>query len=155
MKYMSADTRKNWGAAKTNYLANANFTKARAEKLIQLRRKLILECQRAGVGLLLGSDGPQVFNVPGFSVHHELKYLVDAGLTPYQALQTGTINVAKYLGKRDQGTIAQGKVSDFVVLGGNPLTDINQTKKVDGVMMGTKWLSSEFIQTQLKGLEKP
>jgi len=155
MKYMSAETRKNWGVAKTNYLTNANFTKARAERLIQLRRKLIFECQRSGVGLLLGSDGPQVFNVPGFSVHHELKYLVDAGLTPYQALQTGTINVSKYLGKRDQGTIAQGKASDFVVLGGNPLKDITQTRKIDGVMIGTKWLTADYIRAKLKGLEKP
>lgn len=154
MKYMSPDTRTSWGTAKNNYLNNPNYTRERALGLTTFRRKIILACQRDGVGLLLGSDGPQVFNVPGFSIHHELKYLVDAGLTPYQALQTGTVNVAKYLGKKDEGILAQGNVSDFVVLAGNPLSDIEQTKKIEGVMIGTKWLSQEFIQGELKKLEK-
>ena len=56
-------------------------------RLIALRKKLIYECNKNGVGLLLGSDAPQVFDVPGFSVHHELRYLVDAGLSPYDALE--------------------------------------------------------------------
>lgn len=154
MKYMTAQVRTNWANAKANYLGNPNFTADKANKLIQLRRKLILECQKANVGLLLGSDGPQVFNVPGFSIHHELRYLVDAGLTPYQALSTGTVNVAKYLNKKSEGTIANGNVSDFVVLNANPLTDINNTRKVEGVMIGTKWLSQEFITGELKKLEK-
>jgi imidazolonepropionase-like amidohydrolase len=154
MKYMTSQVRTNWSAAKANYLSNPNFTPEKANKLIQLRRKLIQECQRANVGLLLGSDGPQVFNVPGFSIHHELKYLVDAGLTPYEALRTGTVNVAAYLGKRDEGTVGQGQKSDFVLLGGNPLEDITQTKNIEGVMMGTKWLSAEHIRAELKKLEK-
>jgi imidazolonepropionase-like amidohydrolase len=154
MKYMTSEVRTNWSTAKANYLSNPNFTPEKANKLIQLRRKLIQECQRANVGLLLGSDGPQVFNVPGFSIHHELKYLVDAGLTPYEALRTGTVNVAAYLGKRDEGTVGQGQKSDFVLLGGNPLEDIAQTKNIEGVMIGTKWLSAEHISAELKRLEK-
>jgi imidazolonepropionase-like amidohydrolase len=154
MKYMSQQVRTSWSNAKSNYLANPNFTAEKANRLIQLRRKLIAECQKANVGLLLGSDGPQVFNVPGYSIHHELKYLVDAGLTPYQALRTGTVNVAKYLNKKNEGTIANGNASDFVMLNANPLTDINNTKKVEGVMIGTKWLSQEFIAGELKKLEK-
>jgi imidazolonepropionase-like amidohydrolase len=154
IKYMTQQVRTNWANAKTNYLGNPNFSADKANKLIELRRKLILECQKANVGLLLGSDGPQVFNVPGFSIHHELKYLVDAGLTPYQALRTGTVNVANYLGKKNEGTITKGNAADFVVLAGNPLTDINQTNRVEGVMIGKKWLSPEFISTELKKLEK-
>jgi imidazolonepropionase-like amidohydrolase len=154
MKYMSQQVRTSWSNAKSNYLGNPNFTAEKANRLIQLRRKLIAECQKANVGLLLGSDGPQVFNVPGYSIHHELKYLVDAGLTPYQALRTGTVNVAKYLNKKNEGTIANGNASDFVMLNANPLTDINNTKKVEGVMIGTKWLSQEFITAELKKQEK-
>ena len=154
MKYMSAQVRTNWTNAKNNYLSNPKFTADKANKLIQLRRKLILECQRANVGLLLGSDGPQVFNVPGFSIHHELKYLVDAGLTPYEALRTGTVNVANYLGKKNEGTIAKGNASDFALLSGNPLSDINQTRNVEGVMIGKNWLGREYIQGELKKLEK-
>jgi imidazolonepropionase-like amidohydrolase len=154
MKYMSPQTRTSWANAKANYLSNPNFSADKATKLIQLRRKMILECQKANAGLLLGSDGPQVFNVPGFSIHHELRYLVDAGLTPFQALRTGTVGVAIYLGKKDTGTIAQGNAADFVLLGGNPLRDITQTQAIEGVMIGTKWLSADYIRAELKKLEK-
>ena len=154
MKYMKPQEIENWVKAKTGYMTNPNFSKERAEKLVQIRRKLIHECQKNGVQLLLGSDAPQVFNVPGFSIHHEMKYMVDAGLTPYETLKTGTVNVASYLGKTDSGVIKVGNVSDLVLLNGNPLTDINQTRAIEGVMMGTNWLSKNYIQNELKKLEK-
>jgi imidazolonepropionase-like amidohydrolase len=154
MKYMKPEEIKNWVNAKNGYLNNPNFTSEHAQRLIEVRRKLIYECQKNGVQILLGSDAPQIFNVPGFSIHHEMRYLVDAGLTPYEALRTGTVNVANYLNKSDAGTIKIGNVSDLVLLNGNPLKDINQTKNIEGVMMGTRWLSKEFIQKKLKELEK-
>ena len=95
---------------------------------------------------MLGSDAPQIFNVPGFSIHHEMKYMVDAGLTPYETLRTGTVNVASYLNKPDWGVVKTGNVSDLVLLSGNPLKDISQTKNIEGVMMGTNWLSKGYIQ---------
>ncbi|GAB2565359.1 amidohydrolase family protein [Spirosoma areae] len=154
MKYMKPQDIQNWVNAKKGYTGNPKFSKERAEKLIQIRRKLIYECQKNGVELLLGSDAPQVFNVPGFSIHHEMKYMVDAGLTPYETLRTGTVNVASYLNKPDSGIIKTGNVSDLVLLSGNPLKDIGQTKNIDGVMMGTNWLSKRYIQQELKKLEK-
>lgn len=154
MKYMKPAEVQNWINAKNNYNNNPNFSKERATKLLQIRRKLIYACQQNGVELLLGSDAPQIFNVPGFSIHHEMKYMVDAGLTPYQTLRAGTVHVAKYLGKSDTGTIKVGNVSDLVLLSGNPLTDIGQARNIEGVMMGTNWLSSDFFKSELKKLEK-
>lgn len=154
MKYMKPQDVLNWVNAKTSYQTNPNFSKERAEALVRIRRRLIAECQKAGVPLLLGSDAPQVFNVPGFSIHHELRYLVDAGLTPYEALRTGTVNVAQYLNQPDAGVIKTGNVSDLVLLGGNPLADIRQTQAIEGVMIGTNWLSAEYIRQALKTLEK-
>lgn len=154
MKYMKPEQVKGWENTKKGYLANPNFSKEHAEKLIQIRRKLILDCQKNGVGILLGSDAPQIFNVPGFSIHHEMKYMVDAGLTPYEVLRTGTVNVASYFNKPDWGTIKTGNASDLVLLNGNPLKDITQTKNIEGVMMGTNWLSKGYIQNELKKLEK-
>ncbi|MEI7584889.1 amidohydrolase family protein [Runella sp.] len=154
MKYMKPETIKGWVNAKNTYTSNPNFSKVKAEKLIQIRRKLIYECQKNGVEILLGSDAPQNFNVPGFSIHHEMRYMVDAGLTPYETLRAGTVNVASYLNKTDSGVIKPGNVSDLVLLTGNPLKDINQTKTIEGVMMGTKWLSKDFIEKELKKLEK-
>lgn len=154
MKYMKPQEIQSWVRAKNTYNENPNFSKEHAEKLVQIRRKLIYECQKNGVELLLGSDAPQIFNVPGFSIHHEMKYMVDAGLTPYETLRTGTVNVASYLNKPDSGIIKTGNVSDLVLLSGNPLKDINQTRGIEGVMIGTNWLPKDYIQKELKKLEK-
>ncbi len=155
MKYMNKQTREGWIRAKQNILDNKSYDKEEIKKYIQLRRDLIKACYESGVGLLLGSDGPQVFNVPGFSVHHELKYLVDAGLTPYQALRTGTVNVAEYLGQSaTSGTITAGKKADLVLLSGNPLEDVTQAARIEGVVLGRKWLDKGYLQKELEGLVK-
>jgi imidazolonepropionase-like amidohydrolase len=154
MKYMKPEEIKNWVNAKNSYLNNPLFTKEHAAAYLAVRRKLIYECQKGGVQILLGSDGPQVFNVPGFSIAYEMNYLVNAGLTPFETLKTGTVNVAAYLKKSDSGTIKAGNVSDLVLLGGNPLKDINQVRNIEGVMMGNQWLSKEYIAKELKKLER-
>ncbi|MBX2896093.1 MAG: amidohydrolase family protein [Cyclobacteriaceae bacterium] len=153
-KYMSKQTVNQWIDSKKNLMANPQYNAAKIENFIKLRRKLILECQQNGVGLLLGCDAPQVFNVPGFSTHNELKYLVDSGLTPYQALRTGTVNVATYLNQKDAGSIKPGNVADLILIDGNPLTDITKTKKISGVMLRGQWLSKAEIDAGLKKLEK-
>ena len=154
MKYMDAKTKNGWMETKKNLLANPLYDETKMNNFIQLRRKLILACQQSGVGLLLGSDAPQVFNVPGFSIKHELNYLVKAGLTPYQALQTGTVNVAKFYNDKDRGSIKEGNMADLVLLNGNPLTDINQAGNIQGVFLNGKWLSKEYIESELKKLVK-
>ncbi|WP_041257642.1 amidohydrolase family protein [Fibrella aestuarina] len=154
MRYMKPQEITNWVNAKTNYLNSPNFTKAKADRLIQVRRKLIYECQKNGIPLLLGSDAPQVFNVPGFSIHHEMQYMVDAGLTPYQTLRAGTVNVADYLNKPDWGTIKVGNVSDLVLLRANPLINIGNTRQIEGVMMGTNWLPKSYIDQTLSRLSR-
>lgn len=154
MKYMDAATVNNWVTAKKTLLNNPNYKTSVATRLIEVRRKLINACSKSGVGLLLGSDAPQVFDVPGFSVHHELRYLVDAGLTPYEALKTGTVNVGKFLNRDDVGVIKIGAVSDLLLLNGNPLDDIDQSNNIEGVMMGNLWMDKEFITIELKKLEK-
>jgi imidazolonepropionase-like amidohydrolase len=155
MIYMKEETLKSWVNNKKNLVANPNYNAAAMKNYIALRRKLIYECQQTGVGLLLGSDAPQVFDVPGFSIHQELKYMVDAGLTPFQALQTGTVNVAKFYSRKDMGMIKPGFVSDMVILDGNPLENIENSKRIAGVMIGTRWMPKDVIAAELKKLEKP
>lgn len=154
MKYMDPKTVTNWVNTKKNLVKNWKYNTTTINNFISLRRKLIYECNKNGAGLLLGSDAPQVFDVPGFSVHHELKYLVDAGLTPYDAIRSGTANVGRFLNDPGLGIIKAGAVSDLVLLDGNPLTNIDETKNIAGVMLGNKWLSKEWIQKELKKLEK-
>jgi imidazolonepropionase-like amidohydrolase len=152
--YMRPEVIDQWVESHTNLMNNPTYDPEKIRNFIQLRRKLILACQQGGVKLLLGSDAPQVYNVPGFSAHNELEYLVEAGLTPYQALKTGTVNVAEYLKKANEGVVKEGAVSNLILLNGNPLVDIAQTKNMSGVMLGTKWLSKEYLEAELKVLRK-
>jgi imidazolonepropionase-like amidohydrolase len=114
----------------------------------RLRRRIIKALQDEGAGLLLGTDAPLV---PfGFGVHRELQALVRAGLTPYQALATGTRNVAAYFGQlHEEGTVAVGKRADLVLLTGNPLNDITHTMNPAGVMVNGRWLSRATIDRGL------
>jgi imidazolonepropionase-like amidohydrolase len=138
------------------------------ERFIAVRRRLIKALQDAGAGLLLGSDAPQVWNVPGFSIHRELASYVAAGLTPYQALATGTRNVAVHLGNLDgtsektgpdtavvtpsRGRIRQGAAADFVLLDANPLENIANTTRIAGVMIGGRWMPKAEIDRRLAEL---
>jgi imidazolonepropionase-like amidohydrolase len=97
------------GDQKRSMLADLETTPASIDRVLTLRRRLIKALHDGGVGLLLGSDAPQTYNVPGFSIHRELEVLVGAGLTPYQALETGTRNVAAFFGTlKEAGTIEVG-----------------------------------------------
>jgi imidazolonepropionase-like amidohydrolase len=147
MKYMPPDTIKNWIAQKQTF---QKVPQAERAKLLVLRRRLIKGLHDAGVPFALGSDAPQFWNVPGFSAHRELRSLVDAGLTPYQALRTGTANVGVYFKTESTtGTIATGKRADLLLLDANPLQDIDNTWKIAGVMVNGRWMSRAEIDKRL------
>lgn len=148
MKFMPVETVEGWIVAKERQLAERGFDAETAAQAISLRRRLILELHRAGAGLLLGSDAPQVFNVPGFSLHRELDVLVESGLTPYEALATGTTAVAEFLGT-NTGTVAVGKSADLVLVDANPLDDIRNSRRIHGVMLRGEWLSSKRLDELL------
>lgn len=154
MKYMDAAVVEKWINDKNNLRKHPKYDSLHVEQFLQLRRILIAACNTGGAGLLLGSDAPQVFDVPGFSIHHELQYLVDAGLTPYQALSTGTANVAAFFNRSDMGKVQAGAVADLILLHKNPLSDIRNSTTITGVMIGGKWLSREWIDAALKKLER-
>jgi imidazolonepropionase-like amidohydrolase len=148
MLYMPAETVEQWVSAKRQQLDERGFDAQIAARAIALRRSIILALHNAGARLLLGSDAPQVFNVPGFSIHHELAFLVEAGLTPFEALQTGTTAVAEFLGT-NTGTVAVGRDADLVLLDANPLADISNTRRVHGVMLRGAWHASVQLEQRL------
>ena len=148
MRYMPRETVQRWSDSKAEALAENGFDPAVAALAIELRRRLILELQRAGAGLLLGSDSPQVFNVPGFSTHRELDALVAAGLTPYEALSSGTVSVADFLGS-NAGIVAVGREADLVLLNDNPLTDIRNSRRIHGVMLRGAWHSAAALERRI------
>lgn len=155
MKYVSEATVRRWADTKRELFADTDFDIALGARAITLRRMLILELHRAGAGLLLGSDSPQRFNVPGFALHRELEYLVAAGLTPYEALRTGTVNPAEFFGMgADLGTIEVGKIADLVLLDQNPLSDIRNSRRVHGTMLRGRWVSRGDIDAMLARAER-
>jgi imidazolonepropionase-like amidohydrolase len=88
------------------------------------------EFRAAGGRIVAGTDAGTQMIVPGLSLHTELELLVNAGLTPSDAIQTATHNTAQLLGADSLGLIAPGKVADLVVLRSNPLSDIRNTRTV-------------------------
>jgi Amidohydrolase family len=111
--------------------------------------------QAAGVPFLAGTDTPAGVGVtPGFSLHLELQRFVAAGFTPLEALQTATINPARFLGKMsDYGSVQAGRVADLVILRANPIEDIVNTRTIDGVVAdGRYWplIEIERLREHLK-----
>jgi imidazolonepropionase-like amidohydrolase len=112
--------------------------------------EMVLGLHRAKVDLLAGTDTPNPYCYPGFSLHDELELLVSAGLTPLEALQCATRNPARYLDRlKDIGTIEQGKLADLVLLEDDPLADIKNTRKIAAVVVNGKWLAKESLEKML------
>ena len=113
------------------------------------------ELRDAGVRLLAGTDTPQPFVYPGFSLHDELKLLVKAGLTPLEALRAATYNPAQYFNSLDSlGTVAPGKLADLVVLDANPLDDIANTRRINAVIANGRLYDRAGINSLLSGVER-
>ena len=110
---------------------------------------------RAGIKFLAGTDTPPgVYVFPGFSLHEELQRFVAAGFTPMEALQTATLNPAKFLGMEGRlGTIEKGKLADLVLLNANPLDDIRNTQKIQAVVLNGRYLPRAKLDRMLAGAE--
>ena len=91
--------------------------------------------------------------VPGFSIHDELRILVESGFTPYEAIATGTVNastVAEAMaGKDDFGTIEVGKRADFILVNRNPFEDAAHIKDHRGVMAAGEWYDAAYLQAAI------
>jgi imidazolonepropionase-like amidohydrolase len=120
---------------------------ANLKDLYSFYRKLTVDMHRAGVPILAGSDTPNPKVFPGTSLHEELQLLVEAGLTPMEALRSATFHAARFLGLLGSyGTIAQGKTADLVLLEADPLADIANTLKIEAVVQGGRFLDKAAIQ---------
>jgi imidazolonepropionase-like amidohydrolase len=105
----------------------------------------------SGVKIAAGTDAPEPFVVPGFSIHEELELLARAGLPTSEVLRIATQGSAELVGASEtMGTIAVGKRADFLLLNANPLEDIRNTRRIDTVVAGGEFLSPVSLQTLLQ-----
>jgi imidazolonepropionase-like amidohydrolase len=125
------------------------------EKFVQHELDIVKKLQKAGVPFLAGTDTAAGVDVlPGFSLHRELERFVAAGFTPMEALQTATINPARFLNKlADFGTVEKGKVADLVLLDANPLDDIRNTQKIQAVVVNGRYFSRANLDSMLNEVE--
>ena len=153
MRYVSPVVRREWIRPRNRY--TASFTPARTpnfRRLLTFQKRLIARLAKAGVPILLGTDAgaSMPFVTAGFSAHDELRELVSAGLTPYQALRAATIDAAHFLRKDAEfGTIEVGKSADLVLLRGNPLDEIENASLLAGVMLNGRWLGFDALHAEL------
>ncbi|HEX7707355.1 MAG TPA: amidohydrolase family protein [Thermoanaerobaculia bacterium] len=153
LKYVSAATVESWTNA---YNGRENAATLAARKNVAANRARILRAlYDGGVRILMGTDAPQQFSVPGFSLHRELLVMRDAGMSPWAILHSGSVNVGHYFEKQDAfGTIEPGKRADLVLLHANPLLDIANVAKIEGVMVRGRWLSRAELDEGLKKIEQ-
>lgn len=147
MRYVSDGLAQEWAGRVRDAREQVSAEQRRA--FLGTRAALIVALQRGGAGLLLGSDAPQVMNVPGYSTHEELEIYVSAGLTPAQALATGTVNVARFFGENHRGQVAAGHRADLVLLSADPLQDIRNTRQILGVMRAGRWYDRAELDRML------
>lgn len=154
LKYMKPSWKKRW-LNMTNDSAKTPVEEwKKRRETIQKEKALVGKMQRAGVGILAGTDTANPYVFPGFSLHDELAMLVEAGLTPIQALQAATINPAKFLKKSDSlGTIEKGNLADLVLLDANPLENISNTKKINAVVLNGRLFNRNDLDKMLAEID--
>jgi imidazolonepropionase-like amidohydrolase len=150
MRYIPRNQRWRWDPKQDGRIQGRSAERQDIERqFYEKDRALIAPMRLAGVKFLAGTDTPDGFAFPGFSLHEELVLLVEAGSTPMEALQTATSNAANYFGLSDVGTIAVGKRADLVLLDENPLIDIRNTQKISAVIINGRYLSKETLRDML------
>lgn len=113
------------------------------------RRELLRQLAEADARILFGTDSPQIFSVPGFSIHREITLLREVGMTPFQILASATTAPAAYFEDENSGTIAEGRRADLVLVDANPLEDLGCLRTPAGVVAAGRWLPRDEIDRRL------
>jgi imidazolonepropionase-like amidohydrolase len=140
-----------WNPAKDWRLDQRNADEVeRSHLLFDQDMKLVRALHAAGVPIMAGTDSTEPYTYPGFSLHEELEWLVKAGLSPMEAIQSATRTPAEFLGRRGSaGTVERGKDADLVLLSADPLADIRNTRKIAGVVRAGKYYDRAALDTML------
>ena len=155
MQYMPGEVVESWAAVADRLRPDNPSEQENIKRLIDIRQQLIQALREAGAGLLVGTDAPHVFQVPGFSAQEEVRRLAEAGLTAHEALAAGTVEAARFMGAADRwGTVEEGKAADLLLLEGNPLEDLRHLSEQRGGMTRGTWLGASELQERLRAIAR-
>ncbi len=155
LRYWPKDQVDNWYRRQQRSHPDSAARRESLQAYSAARNVLLKVLSDEGAGILMGSDSPQMFSIPGFSIHREMAAMVAAGMTNAQVLASGTRNIGDYLqGSVAVGVIAPGNLADLILMDSNPLDDINSTKLIAGVMSRGLWLDGKEIKDGLSRIEK-
>ena len=151
LESISPKLKYHWDKQTEAWGENVDKTVAYMQSLMPAMQERTASLHEAGVPLLAGTDVGIPYAYPGSSLHEELELMVASGLSPFQALQTATINPAKFLQKEHLfGTIQKGKRADLVLLNSNPLEDISNTKDINTVFFQGKMFTRSDLNEIMK-----
>jgi hypothetical protein len=155
LKYLWPALKQQWTSTQDRMEQEFEETRQISPAVTERFLDMVKAMHSAGVRLLAGTGtAAHPFVWPGFSLHEELEWLVKAGLTPIEALQTATLNPARFLGQeKELGTIERGKLADLVLLDGNPLEDIHNTQRIAAVIANGRYFPKPELQRMLSELE--
>ena len=146
LKYVKPSWARRWLRMSVDSAKTAKEEWVNRRALVQKEKALVGLLHRQEVEILAGTDEVSPFCAPGFSLHDELVLLVEAGLTPLQALQSATLNPARFFQRsRDLGTIEKGKLADLVLLDANPLEEIRNTQRINSVIVDGRLLNRQTL----------
>ena len=155
MKYMPGVQVQQWVNQKKLLEKQGVLKEENVKPYLEFRKEMLMALHRGGVPIIMSSDSPQVFNVPGFSIHNEIHSMNEAGMNPYEILTTGSVNIAKYFEREGEfGQIKKGAAADFVLVEGNPLEKLDNLRNVNGVMVRGEWIPKNKLQAELKRIEE-
>ena len=150
LRYVSTRTRELWESRVAARRGASDFDLARSEAVIDARMRILRALDLAGVRILMGTDAPQLFSVPGFSLHRELERMSAVGMSNYAILLSGTKRVGEYFANEDAfGTIAPGQRADLLLSERNPLDDLAHLRAPKGVMVRGRWVPAEALEGRL------
>lgn len=153
-KYMPQRVLEGWQRYLDEAVNSRYYSGDTAEIHQQNRQRLLAAMQDAGVEILMGTDAPQVYSVPGLGLTRELAMMEDAGMTPYDILYSGTVAVGYYFSEYETfGKVAVGHRADLLLVRDNPLVDLQTLSEPNGVMVRGRWLSREALDKGLAEIE--
>src|SRR6185369_15069493 len=155
LRYIPFSLREEWaGKYKSDLEKITEEAAQRSRKKFRERLAFVKRLQGAGVGILAGTDSDMPYTFPGFDLLDELVMMVEGGLTPLEALQTATLNPAKYLGRLDSsGTVEKGKLADLVLLEANPIEDMANMRRIYAVIVDGRYLPKATLEKMLSAAE--